>query len=88
MSRLFAITLGLTLASTAFAQEEVDEETGRRIKYSERTEIDFESVDVSGELVKPEGSLLLDRKRASFNPLIRLREDFNEEMKNSVDEIK
>ena len=89
MFRLFAITLALTLGSSAFAQdEEVDEESGRRIKYSERTEIDFESVDVSGELVKPEGSLLLDRKRASFNPLIRLREDFNEEMKNSVDEIK
>ena len=89
MLRLIAVTLALSIGSAAFAQdEEVDEETGRRIKYSERTEIDFESVDVSGELVKPEGSLLLDRKRASFNPLIRLREDFNEEMKNSVDEIK
>lgn len=88
MFRLLTCTLALSLGSAAFAQDEVDEESGRRIKYSERTEIDFESVDVNGELVKPEGSLLLDRKRASFNPLIRLREDFNEEMKNSVDEIK
>ena len=89
MLRLIAVTLALSIGSAAFAQdEEVDEETGRRIKYSERTEIDFESVDVNGELVKPEGSLLLDRKRASFNPLIRLREDWNVEMQNSVDEIK
>jgi hypothetical protein len=58
------------------------------VKYKERTEIDFEDVDVNGELVKPAGALLIDRKRASFNPLIRLREDFNDEMKQSVDEVK
>ena len=45
-------------------------------------------MDVQGELVKPAGSLLLDRRKASFNPLIKLREDFNEEMKTSVDEVK
>ncbi len=45
-------------------------------------------MDVSGELQKPSGMLLLDRKKADFNPLIRLRENFNEEMKQSVDEVK
>lgn len=89
MTRTIALALGLLLAPSAFAQDDdVDEDSGRRIKYSERTEIDFEAVDVNGELVKPEGSLLQDRKRASFNPLIRLREDFNPEMVKSVDEVK
>lgn len=82
---LFAV-LGLFVSFNAFAQE-VDEE-GREVRYKERTEIDFEEVDVSGELVKPEGQLLLERKKASFNPLIRFREDFNVEMKQSIDEIK
>ena len=82
--RLFAITALLATSSVAFAQD--DEE--RTVKYKERTEIDFEGLDVSGELVKPQGALLLDRKRASFNPLIRLRTDFNQEMAESVDEIK
>ncbi|MFT5356889.1 MAG: hypothetical protein ACI9KE_004115, partial [Polyangiales bacterium] len=59
-----------------------------QIKYAERTEIDFEGVDVQGELVKPAGQLLLDRRKANFNPLIRLRENFNEEMKRSVDQVK
>lgn len=71
--------------TTAFAQ---DEDGGRQIKYKARTEIDFEGVDVSGELIKPSGALLLDRKKADFNPLIRLREDFSEEIKQSVDEVK
>jgi len=73
----------LFIVSLAFAQDE-----DRGVKYNSRTEIDFEGVDVSGELVKPQGALLLDRKRASFNPLIKLRKDFNPEMSNSVTEIK
>jgi hypothetical protein len=75
------------LSGTALGQE-TDEDSGRAIKYKERTEIDFDSVDVSGDLIKPQGMLLMDVKRKQFNPLIRLREDFNEEMKQSVDEVK
>ena len=59
-----------------------------KVVYKERTEIDFESVEVSGELVKPQGSLVLDRKRAQFNSMIPLRTDFDDEMEKSVQEIK
>ena len=68
----------------AFAQDEEEP----KVVYKSRTEIDFEGVEVDGELVKPQGALLLDRKRANFNPLIKLRTDFDEEMDKSVDEIK
>ena len=61
---------------------------GREVRYNSRTEIDFDGVDVQGELVKPAGQLLLDRRKANFNPLIRLREHFNDEMKRSVDQVK
>ncbi len=73
----------MLIMNLAFAQEE-----DRSVTYKKRTEIDFEGVDISGELVKPQGALLLDRKRASFNPLIKLRSDFNPEMSASVTEIK
>jgi hypothetical protein len=64
------------------------DDSGQKVLYKKKTEIDFEGLDVNGELVKPSGMLLLDRKRASFNPLIKIRSDFNEEMAASVDEIK
>lgn len=84
MTRTLALLAAFSvLATPALAQ---DEEAA--VKYKARTEIDFESVDVTGELVKPEGSLLLSRKKANFNPLIRLREHWNEEMKQSIDEVK
>jgi hypothetical protein len=73
------------VATPALAQ---DEEEGRQIKYKERTEIDFEGVDVNGELVKPNGALVLDRRKANFNPLIQLRAHFNDEMKESINEVK
>jgi hypothetical protein len=91
MTRMLFVAVGILVGMPAFAQDAPPAETddaGHQIKYKERTEIDFEGVDVTGELVKPQGSLLLDRRRANFNPLIKLRENWNDEMKSSVDEIK
>jgi hypothetical protein len=85
---LIAIVTLLAVSAPAFAQDDVDAESGRKIKYKERTEIDFEGVDVNGELVKPSGALLMDVKRSQFNPLIRFRENFDKEMKDSLDEVK
>ena len=56
--------------------------------YKERTEIDFEGVELQGELVRPQGSLILDRKRASFNSMVWIRADFDDEMDKTVEEIK
>lgn len=82
VSALFA---SLFIAAPALAQ---DAEADRQIKYKERTVIDFEGVDVSGELQKPSGVLLMDVKKTNFNPLIRFREDFDREMIESIDEVK
>ena len=60
----------------------------KNIVYSNRTEIDFEAIDIDGELVKPQGELLIERGSVRFNPLIELRLDFNEEMNRSVNSIK
>jgi hypothetical protein len=84
--RILLAVIGLSAPAVASAQDTDD--SGRQIKYKERTEIDFEGVDVNGELVKPAGQLLLDRRKANFNPLIRIRENFSEEMKQSIDEVK
>tara|TARA_R100001443_G_scaffold99314_1_gene106426 strand:+ start:2533 stop:2760 length:228 start_codon:yes stop_codon:yes gene_type:complete len=59
-----------------------------KVVYKKETEIDFEAIELEGALVKPQGALLLERKRASFNPLIELRKDFDKEMRDSVREIK
>ena len=69
------------LVGIVFAQD-------RATEYKKRTEIDFEALDITGEMVKPQGSIVIERRRAEFNPLIKIRTDFNHEMNDSVREIK
>ena len=82
--RCLLLTASAFLSAPAFGQDAEEP----KVVYKSRPEIDFEGVEVDGELVKPQGALLLDRKRANFNPLIKLRTDFDDEMDKSVDEVK
>ncbi len=77
----------LFFALNAFADDPEEEVEGRKVVYNSRTEIDFEEVEVDGQLVKPEGALLLDRKRATFNPMIRLRKNWDVEISESLKEV-
>ena len=79
--RSFILVLALFFPLSADGQERGKNE---RIVYKQRTEIDFDGVDIQGELVKPQGTLLLDRRSAAFNPLIKLRENWNPEIKESI----
>ena len=82
------LTLFLMFSATAIADTPEEPTSDRQIVYKQRTEIDFEGVEVEGTLVRPQGSLILDRRAGSFNPLIRLRMDFEPELNNSVNLIK
>ena len=80
----------ILIASLLFVQpaNAKDDEEDRKIVYKQKTEIDFQDLSVEAALVKPQGILTIERKQASFNPLIKLRKDFNQEMDQSVQEIK
>ena len=71
----------LFLCSLSFAEEP-------KVIYKKKTEIDFEGLEIEGELLKPSGALINERKPAPFNPLIQLRTDFKVEMKQSAIDIK
>ena len=58
------------------------------ITYKKETNIDFEGLEIEGELLKPMGTVIRERKVAPFNPLISLRTDFNQEIIKSAHEIK
>ena len=72
----------LALTTSGYAQE-----TKEKVAYQARTVIDFEGVELEGELIKPEGSLVIDRQRARFNSMIRLRSNFNSEISRSIQDI-
>ena len=49
--------------------------------------IDFTDVTVDGELTKPEGSYVLNKKKTRFDSLIKVRSDFVPELQKSVDNL-
>ena len=62
------------LSGVAYANDEEEP----KVIYKQKTEIDFDGVEVDGTLVKPQGSLLLERKHAKFNPMISRLRKLNE----------
>ena len=58
-----------------------------KIIYKEKTEIDFEAVDIEGRNKKPMQTLITETNRAIFNPLVKIRTSWHEEMTDSLNDI-
>ena len=86
MKTIIKATIATSLFLAPLAAFASDKE--ERVVYRQKTEIDFEDLEIEGNLQKPQSALVLERKKAQFNPLIQLRANFNAEMEQSIDEIK
>lgn len=73
----------LSAAVPALAQDTVIQEEDK-VVVNKKTVIDFSDVNIEGELTKPEGSYIKNRKKTRFRNLIELRGNFRPELKRSV----
>ncbi len=89
MKRLLAVVAiaSFSLTGSAFAGESKVIQEADKTVYKKKTVIDFNDVTLEGELTKPEGSYLLNRKKTKFGSLIKLRNDFLPELQKSVDNL-
>ena len=55
--------------------------------FSETTEYSFEDDVVTGDLVRPDGELIVNRKKGRDRSLIRVRQHFIPEMLKSVEDL-
>jgi len=76
---LSVVLLQFVLSTALFAQEK---------RYRKKTVIDFDDVLLEGELKKPAGAYITERRELSFKNLIRTRKNFEQEMFRSVDALK
>jgi hypothetical protein len=83
------LSLALLLApSITLAQESTPEVPAPGFQYAERTVVEFDqALELEGELVRPPGEAILERRTASFGQMIRLRADFNAELADSARQI-
>lgn len=70
------------------ADDSMDEEDEKKVIYKKDQVINFEGLDVQGEIKKPAGAYLLDRKKSNFSPLIKFRQNWDEEAIRSLEQKK
>ena len=72
-----------------FGDGERDRSKERAKVFKKVTTHDFsDGVSVTGKRVGPDGIDIVEYPRPVFNPLVKVRLDFNTEMQYSVDEVK
>jgi len=86
MRRLAILFALAAFASSASAQDTYVQE-GDKTVFSKKTVIDFSDVNIEGELTKPEGSYVKNRKKTRFRNLIEMRGDFRPELARSVNKL-
>lgn len=57
------------------------------VRYQKTTNIDFEDDTIEGDLTKPDGEYVEARKKVKHSNLIRVREDFEDKVMQSVGEL-
>jgi hypothetical protein len=79
----------LLLAVPALAQDDAPapQQGGGKGGGSKTTTIDFEDDTIEGDLSKPDGEYVEARKKVQHSNLIRIREDFEDKVMQSVGEL-
>jgi len=92
--RKFMLTCVLFMAAPALAQDDQGGDKAAasnpgegNVRYSKTTTIDFEDDTIEGDLTKPDGEYIEARKKVQHSNLIRVREDFEDKVMQSVGEL-
>ena len=74
------VAAGLLLAALPAAAQE-------NVEYAKETVIDFEDDTIQGDLTRPDGEFVDARQRVRHTNLIKVREEFRDEVLESVGEL-
>ena len=58
-----------------------------KVQYEKKTVVNFEDDTIQGDLTRPDGEYLDARKRVNHSNLIKIREEFRDEVLESVGEL-
>jgi hypothetical protein len=83
-TRIFSMMAVVVFAAPFVSAEEP---SNVKVVYEKKTVIDLTGAVIEGELTKPEGSYIVNRKVSRFSHLIRVRENFVPELLASPDAL-
>lgn len=81
---MILVALPFVYSQAAFAEEDKVIREEDKVVYKKQTELDFSDVMVAGELIKPNGAYVKNRRKTSFQALIELRANFRPELAQTL----
>lgn len=82
MRTVILLSLSLSIVfttSTVFA---------KKVKYRKTQEVNFDGSDVDGQVRNPDGAYLVQKRGIDFVPLYKVRKNFDDSIKDSVNHVK
>jgi len=78
--KLTLIALALVMAgSTAFA---------KKVTYRKTQDVNFDAAEVDGAIRSPDGAYLVQKRGIDFVPLYKVRKNFDDNIKESIEYVK
>ena len=77
--RAMILIVTLIMSSTAFA---------KKVQFRKTQDVDFDAVDVDGNVRSPDGAYLVQKRGIDFVPLYKVRKNFDDSIKESVNHVK
>lgn len=60
----------------------------KKVKYRKTQEVNFDGSDVDGQVRNPDGAYLVQKRGIDFVPLYKVRKNFDDSIKESVNHVK
>ncbi len=73
------------LALTVFSTSTV---WAKKVEYRKTQDVNFDAVDVDGQVRNPDGAYVVQKRVIDFMPLYKVRRNFDENIKESVEYVK
>ena len=81
--------LPVILAATCFgAVFSTSTVWAKKVEYRKTQEVNFDAVDVDGQVRNPDGAYVVQKRVIDFLPLYKVRRNFDENIKESVEYVK
>lgn len=78
----------LILIVILFGFTELRAEDGKKVRYKKTQNVSFDGTDIDGTVRSPDGAYLVQKKGIKFLPLYKVKKQFDESIKESVDYLR
>ncbi len=77
--------IAVTVVGAVFSTSTV---WAKKVEYRKTQEVNFDAVDVDGQVRNPDGAYVVQKRVIDFLPLYKVRRNFDENIKESVEYVK